>query len=552
MRPPDTISGSAERERHASHTRPSQGTLLLRRHVLAHHQAPRERTRRHHQRQRLRYPLRYAPVVAGSALLLLAGLLSLPLGFGASTSMRAILTLLSSVVGFAALALAGMRIRLPRIWRRRALRRRNTFIGLGVIMATLTLLIIAGGGRLTFGHSLTRSYWSDVVSFSYVNARLVLQGQNPYTSDSAFFPALQRFPYAIETPLRQGAFGHGFDYPSMAELSKIERTFLASPNNRHGEFDAATLHSYPALSFLLYTPLIWAGWDNVLLLNVAAFAGLFAWQVWLAPQGERHWGALAAGSVAGLALFSLFLDNEVICLGFLLFAWHYRRHRWVSAILLGLASAFKQYSWFFAPFFLLDALLSAPTTGTRLAAGASAAPASLRERALDVVARARQLNWAEAGGRGMIALGAFLVPNAPFIIANPGAWWASLWLPQSEPLFPMGMGVIALFTGHLLPYITPRFFTLIELLAMIGSLIAAIRWRRALGDGVLLLALIPLLFAFRSLPNYFGIAPWIALYAANIAYRASVHARSAVARRPSASHPRERIRQPALTARYVR
>jgi len=505
---------------------------------------------RRHTRQRPHYPLRYAPVVAGSALLLLAGLLSLPLGFGASSPIRGLLTLLSSVAGFVALAVAGLRARPPRIWRQRALRHRKSFIGLGIIMATLTLLILAGGGRLTFGHSLAKSYWSDVVSFSYVNARLVLQGQNPYTSDPAFFPALQRFPYAIETPLRQGAFGHGFDYPSMAELSAIERQFLASPSNRHGEFDAATLHSYPALSFLLYTPLIWAGWDNVLLLNVTAFAGLFAWQVWLAPQGERHWGALAAGSVAGLALFSLFLDNEVICLAFLLLAWHYRRHRWVSAILLGLASAFKQYVWFFAPFFLLDALLSAPDTG--VAQGVHAAPATLRERALDAAARLRRLNWAEASGRGLIALGAFILPNAPFIVANPGAWWSSLWLPQSEPLFPMGMGIIALFTGHLLPYVTPRFFTLLELLAMGGSLIAAIRWRSLLGDGVLLLALIPLLFAFRSLPNYFGIAPWIALYAANIAYRANMRARVAVARRASAQRPREQSRQPALSARYVR
>jgi hypothetical protein len=479
--------------------------------------------------------------VLGSALTLFGGLLSLPLGYGASTPARAILTLLCSLVGLAMLALAGMRIHVARVWRRRALRRRGAFIGLGAAMATVTLLVFVGGLSLTFSGPLSRSYWSDVISFSYVNARLVLRGQNPYTSDPAFFPTLQRFPYAIETPLRQGVFGHGFDYPSMSKLNDTEQRYLASPTTRHGEFDPATLHSYPALSFLLYLPLVWSGWDNILLLNVAVFIGLFAWQVWMAPEGERHWGALAAGSVAGLTLFSLFLDNEIICLAFLLLAWHNRRNRWVSAALLGLSCAFKQYCWFFAPFFLLDALFNGAGADERASQpGAEVEAPSMRERARSIAARMRRLNWGEAGMRGLIGLVAFLIPNLPFIIANPAAWWGSLWLPQSEPLFPMGMGVIALFTGHLLPYIAPRFFTLLELLALVGSLIAAVRWRSHLGDAALLLALVPLLFAFRSLPNYFGVAPWIALYAANMAYRAHQHAQTFGARRAGAM----RIGQP--------
>ncbi len=476
-------------------------------------------------------------------------MLSLPLAFGASTPLRAILTALCSFAGFAVLAVAGLRAQIPRIWKRRASRRKNTFLGLGIVMAIFTLLVVAGGGRLTFGKSLAKSYWSDVISFSYVNARLVLHGQNPYLSDPAFFPALQRFPYAIETPLRQGTFGQGFDYPSMSELTAVEHSFLASANNRHGEFDPATLHSYPALSFLLYVPLIWTGVDNILALNVATFAGLFAWQVWIAPEGERHWGALAAASVGGLALFSLFLDNEVVCLAFLLLAWHFRRRRWASAILLGLACAFKQYCWFFAPFFLLDALLEGVAPSD---IAAQPAITGMRLYALRLWNHLAGLNWSDTLRRGLIALAAFLAPNLPFLIASPGAWWASLWLPQSAPLFPMGMGVIALFTGHLLPYITPRVFSLMELIAMVGALIVAARWRSWLGDGVLLLALVPLLFAFRSLPNYFGIAPWIALYAANMAYRAQLGVRVIAAGKRATSRATRPRHQPHLSARYSR
>ena len=264
MRPSDTISGALERERRPAHPRSSQSTRLLRRQVLSHHQSSRPRSRRP---LRPRYPLRYAPVVVGSALLLASGLLSVPLAYGANTPPRAILTALCAFAGFAVLVVAGLRVQVPRIWKRRASRRKHTFLGLGIVMAIFTLLVVAGGGRLTFGKSLAKSYWSDVISFSYVNARLVLHGQNPYLSDTSFFPALQRFPYAIETPLRQGAFGQGFDYPAMSELIAVEHSFLASANNRHGEFDPATLHSYPALSFLLYVPLIWTGVDNVLVLQ---------------------------------------------------------------------------------------------------------------------------------------------------------------------------------------------------------------------------------------------------------------------------------------------
>ena len=56
--------------------------------------------------------------------------------------------------------------------------------------------------------------------------------------------------------------------------------------------------------------------------------------------------------------FSLFLETEVICVALLLAAWHFRRRPWVGPVLLGLACAFKQYSWFFVPFFALEMGLS--------------------------------------------------------------------------------------------------------------------------------------------------------------------------------------------------
>jgi uncharacterized membrane protein len=123
--------------------------------------------------------------------------------------------------------------------------------------------------------------------------------------------------------------------------------------------------------------------------------------------------------------------------------------------------------------------------------------------------------WRETLKRGLMALGAFLLPNLPYILASPEAWFASLWLPLSEPLFATGMGIISLSIGHLLPYGPPLLYACLE----VGVLAALLRLhatrRSSVGDGALALALLPLVFAFRSPPSYFAFLPWLALYAAN-------------------------------------
>src|SRR4029077_3232498 len=73
--------------------------------------------------------------------------------------------------------------------------------------------------------------------------------------------------------------------------------------------------------------------------------------------------------------------------------------------------------------------------------------------------------------------------------------------------------------GHVIPYFPPTAYLVLELLALGAALYAFCRWRVKLAEGGLMLALFPLFFAFRSLPNYFAIAPWIAFYAATQVYR---------------------------------
>ncbi|MEO7003000.1 MAG: hypothetical protein ABI068_14385 [Ktedonobacterales bacterium] len=492
---------------------------------------PMRRQQRHAAHKQYRWrgmPLRYSAIALGSCLLFLAGILCLPLWYGASSPLRGLLTLLCSFGGLAVLVLATMPIKLPRRWYRRLMQWRHLSAIFSGIMAAASLVVFVAAASLIFSGLLSNSFLSDVISFSYVNARLVLTGHNPYVSDASFVPALQRFPNAIETPLRRGAFGSGYDYPALNHINDVEHRYLTDPGQMHGEFDQNTLHSYPALSFLIYVPLIWAGVDNILLLHMVVFWALFAWLVWLTPPGWRHWGALAAGAALPILLYSLMLDTEVICVAFLLTAWHYRnRNWWASAILLGLGCAFKQYAWFFVPFFLLDAWLEQGRWAAPFAEDFSIRARGWRHVGRTTLAALISGGWGAVSTRTGVMLAAFLAPNLPFMLLSPSAWFHSLWLPMTEPLFPTGMGVIALFTGHALPWLPPYIFTVMEALALLATLWVFIRWRPKLRESALLLALIPLLFAFRSLPNYFAVAPWLALYAANMVYARQLAGRPA-------------------------
>ncbi len=455
---------------------------------------------------------RYALVVLGAALLTFEGANSVGLGVGL-VGAGAIRMVVDTALGLAALLVACLPLGAPTGWLRMYWRLRGLAVVVTLTLVVLSALALFGAAREALFEPPSHVYVTDVVAFSDENARLTLAGQNPYdptTSRAAFTQALRRFPYVTPSPLRRGAFGTGEAYPSQARVVAVERAYLrwqasqpsATPDPTGGAFDPATTHSYPALSFLLYAPLIWAGAPGILPLHLAVYLALLIWLIAQAQVSMRLWAALVALAALPLTLFSLLADAEVICLAFIVLAWHYRGNRWVSTVALGLGCAFKQYCWLFAPFILLDAWL--------------------------------EYGWREALRRAGLTLGVILLPNLPYIILTPGSWFSSLWLPITEPLFPHGMGLVALTTGGLLPNAPASVYGALAGLALLGALVAFARWRGALREAALLLALLPLYFAFRSQPNYFAIAPWLALYAANRVYAL---ARGKMDRGASGPHP---------------
>ena len=426
-------------------------------------------------------PQRLAAIVCGSGALVLASAGYLPFGPALGSPWRAALTVSAAAVGLLLLVVSCVAWRPPVAWQRLLNQLRSSVMALTVLLCLVTLVGLAYLIVLAFLTPSGHAYDSDMLALTHVNAELILSGHNPYTSDAAYRQALARFPSALGTPLRGPVFGTGFTPPSPARIAAVQHQYVQTPASVRGAFDPATLHSYPALSFLVYVPALWVGLSNILPVNLCVYLAFFAWLVWKMPPGTRRWGALTALAATPVVVASLIESNEIICVALLVLAWEHRHRRWLGAILLGLACAYKQYAWGFVPFFAVDAVLAE--------------------------------GWGEAVWRGTIALGTFLLPNGLFLVASPLAWFTSLWLPISEPLFPQGMGLIALSLGHLVPYGPPALYALLEVAALGVTLIAAIRFRMHLGAGVLVLALLPLFFAFRSIPSYFAFAPWLALYA---------------------------------------
>ncbi|GAC1360599.1 MAG: hypothetical protein NVSMB44_12530 [Ktedonobacteraceae bacterium] len=311
-------------------------------------------------------------------------------------------------------------------------------------------------------------YNNDGTSLSVNAAMLLQQGRNPYT-DSSILTVARRFNIepGWTTPLRNGQFASRLDYPSTSDLQDAFQRALKSGDAR--EFESKV--SYPAFSFLVLVPFILLPYHNVYLFYLLSYLALIivAWK--MARPEMRPWVLLLG--VANVPMWTSVLGGnlDVFYSLLLVLAWLRREQRWSSALLLGLALASKQIAWFFIPFYII-------------------------------------LIWRTQGGREAcwricIAGSLMLAINLPFMLWNPQAWLAGILAPVVDPMFPLGVGVINLSIAHLIPFLPFVLYPLLEY----GLLccFSAWYWRlcRVHPEAAMLLAVVPLFFAWRSLPSYF-------------------------------------------------
>ena len=299
----------------------------------------------------------------------------------------------------------------------------------------------------------------------------LLEGKNPY-AHANIIEGLITYNGAHDrvTPLRVGRFEDDFPYPSLESIEALIDEALADPAHPPEEIISSV--SYPAGSFLLPAPFLAVGIEDIrIVYAILALAGL-VYAAWVMP-GRRRW-VFVGGVLASLEFWNGIAagDTSVTCFPLLLVAWlSLGRRNLVSALFMGLAVATKQTAWFVLPFYLI---LLYRTSGARPVPVAA----------------------------GIIAA-VFAAANLPFIIAGPGLWLDSILSPVADPVFPLGVGVINLVTSGLLTIQSTLPFTVLELLAFAVGLVWYYRNATRYPQAGLILAVLPLFFAWRSLWPYF-------------------------------------------------
>ncbi|HET8841962.1 MAG TPA: hypothetical protein VFN35_10880 [Ktedonobacteraceae bacterium] len=314
-------------------------------------------------------------------------------------------------------------------------------------------------------------FTNDGTSLDTNAAILLLEGQNPYT-DSDIGAIARRFSIlpTWTTPLRLGQFAHlGNTYPSPSDLNSVWAT--STKSGAAPEFEAKV--SYPSLSFLTLVPFVALGLYNTLSLYFFCYIALVAvgWKV--ARKELRPWIILLA--LANVSMWSSVVGGnlDVLAILFVVMAWLWLDRVWLSAILLGLAAACKQPAWFFVLFY---AILIYRTYGFK-----------------EVVRR-------------LVLIGAVaLAFNLPFILWNAQAWFAGVMAPIKDPMFPMGVGIVGLAGSPFLPAYMPSLVYAVLEYAIFYPVCLFWYWRicKSHPEAVMLLAVLPLFFAWRSLSSYF-------------------------------------------------
>ncbi|HZU13605.1 MAG TPA: hypothetical protein VFB58_12265 [Chloroflexota bacterium] len=355
---------------------------------------------------------------------------------------------------------------------------------LGVIaLASLIVLSVIGGWKATSGvgamlQSAPPS--NDGAVMDYYAARQFLRGHNPYIKTNLVLAlASINAPATTTTPLMEGQFRGARTYPSPAAVQSVfYYTIIHSrPHFIPPEFESK--YNYPAGSFLFILPLVWAGISDMRFLYALALVAMGLYMSRRMPRSLRPLTPLLILANVPLIVLTAGGQPDPLYGLFLMIGYAEWATPWISPTFIGIAAGTKQIAWFFVPFYLL-------------------------------------LIWKEFGAREAIRrfgilCTVFAVMNAPFFVQSPRSYISSLAGPMSDPMFPLGIGVIALFVSHVLPTLPKVAFTVMEGTSWLAGTVAARYHRVLLGGGTAALAALPLFFAWRSLVNYFYLVPLLAL-----------------------------------------
>ncbi|HVA90185.1 MAG TPA: hypothetical protein VNL71_10110 [Chloroflexota bacterium] len=250
------------------------------------------------------------------------------------------------------------------------------------------------------------------------------------------------------------------------------------PNYAPAEFE--TRFNYPGAAIFFG----WAAWVFGARDLVGLFLACVILASWLIYRQTDRRARLATGLLlvgnTPLILDSAVGATDILYATLLVIYWQVRERPLVGGLVLGLAAATRQQVWFFVPFLLFLAW--------------------------------RWHGWHDLWRRSSVALAVFIGCNLPFILMGPQNWLAGVLGPMTDPLFAQGIGLIALTIALFQQHIGPSsLYAVLEGVALVGCFWLYTRhWQRAPGLAMML-PLIPLALAWRSLHTYFMVLPLLAI-----------------------------------------
>lgn len=313
--------------------------------------------------------------------------------------------------------------------------------------------------------------YNDATALSHQATENLLDGKNPYEEANAV-TAMIDYDGQVDkiTPLREGRFADVFPYPTANQLEKFWDDVRSNPGEIPVEIESK--FNYPAGGFLLPAPFILVGINDFRFIYIILLLPALAYVIYKVRSDMRIY--LIFALIASLELWNSLAAGETgfLYFPFLLLGWILpRRSLWLSALFMAIAIAVKQIAWFVLPFYLI---LIFRTIGLRQMATAL-----------------------------LIIIGVFLAANLAFIVTDLDLWFNSVVAPVTDNMFPLGVGIITIVFGGFVDIQSPLPFSIIEItIAALAVIWYFFKCKHYPQTG-LILAVLPLFFAWRSLWGYF-------------------------------------------------